>query len=117
MGSQQLGADVNHKQEVSMIGVYDIGHGQHTGGRRISTESREKQHHVLVFAPMLDGVVDPSCRIISPTVIIIRPSSPLARLAFGTSDCASRYSLFQLSEFLGENSCTWWRQTYWVVGW
>jgi len=65
-------------------------------GEAFRGENREKQHHVLVFAPTLDGVVDPSCRIISPTAIIIRPSSPLARLAFRTSDCASRYSLVSI---------------------
>ena len=38
VGNQQLRADENHTQEVSMVDLYGIGHDQHNGGRRISRE-------------------------------------------------------------------------------
>lgn len=102
-----------------MIGVSGIGQGQQTGGwktlrersrrcalvggkNRIGADGdefeREKQHQAFVFASTLDGVMDPSCRIISPTPII-RPSSPLAcrtGLAFGESNCVLSFGCWNI---------------------
>jgi len=81
-------------------------------GEAFGEENRAKQHHVLVAAPTLDGVVGPS-HLQLQLLFVPALLSPV----WLSGQVIMRLDIrwFQLSEFLGEGSCTWWRRNGWLV--